>query len=115
MDEALTESLDYAKYAGRKVRRRCGDTDGLIDSFCSQAVTEDFTHAIDTPKRRKAPVSSHSTLRTHIRQQQQQIDLADARLAMQARDASDGYNSYSPIPPRDVSPFFLGWGVWLID
>lgn len=29
--------------------------------------------------------------------------MSDARLATQARDASDGYNSYSPIPPRDVS------------
>lgn len=35
----------------------------------------------------------------------QNIDLSDARLATQARDASDGYNSYSPIPPRDVSVY----------
>lgn len=35
----------------------------------------------------------------------QNIDLSDARLATQARDASDSYNSYSPIPPRDVSVY----------
>jgi len=55
VDEVLVESLDYAKYAGRK-----------------------------------------------------HIDLSDARLAAQARDASDGYNNYSPIPQRDVSSGLVG-------